>query len=226
MGSDWDAFRAESLWAPPRRAKVEVGSPQGVPALPGEFEERFPSFAALLHAARMTPVLINGRAHVLYGWTAPNGQSMGWLSPPPVDEIEATALHEDHQLLAATFGGIGERWNEPETSWLLNLHSALTLDLASDPIDLSVYEWSFENRNLMPLDVDEWYTIALEANGNLTICRRESGELLMCAGDHSFDHLIPLEGCPDYTFYRIRGAPTFAAWVEHVAGQWLAVVRR
>jgi hypothetical protein len=47
----------------------------------------------------------------------------------------------------------------------------------------------------------------------------------MCASDHSFGHLIPLKGCPQYTFYRTHGAPTFAAWVEHVAGPWLAVLR-
>ena len=155
MSDDWEVFRAEVPWGVPPRAKIEVGSPQPAPALPGALEGRFPSFATLLRAARLTAVRINGRVHSLYGWSAPNGKSMGWLSPPPVDEFDAAALHEDHQLLAASFGGIGERWNEPEGSWLLNLHGALTLDLAREPIDLSAYEWSFERGDRMPLNTSE-----------------------------------------------------------------------
>jgi hypothetical protein len=33
-------------------------------------------------------------------------------------------------------------------------------------------------------------------------------------------HVTPLEGCPDYTLYRLRGAPRFEDWVEAVADQW------
>jgi len=46
----------------------------------------------------------------------------------------------------------------------------------------------------------------------------------MFAPDHSFSHVRPLEGCPDYTLYKLIGAPTFAAWVEEVAHQMLSSV--
>jgi len=31
--------------------------------------------------------------------------------------------------------------------------------------------------------------------------------ILLLAADLPFDHVTPLEGCPDYTLYRLRGAP-------------------
>ena len=227
MSSDWDAFRETSFWNAPRRAKVDVGSPQRAAALGDSVAGRFPSFAKLLAAARVTPVSIDGNVNYLYGWTTPEDVSLGWLSPPPIDAMDAAAAPfcDDHRVLAASFGGIGERWNEPETTWLLNLHGALTTGLAREPVDLSGYEWAFKTDDRMPINATDWYTIALEANGNLTICHRYTGELLRCATDHSSNYLVPLEGCPDYTLYRIRGAPTFTTWVERVAMQWLASIR-
>ncbi|MCP4036155.1 MAG: hypothetical protein GY733_04405 [bacterium] len=44
--------------------------------------------------------------------------------------------------------------------------------------------------------------------------------MIMFAPDHAFDHLEPLEGCPEYTLYRIGGAADFVSWVETVARQW------
>jgi hypothetical protein len=68
-----------------------------------------------------------------------------------------------------------------------------------------------------------YYSIAREANGNTTLCHRLTGDVLAFAPDHSFDHIAPLEGCPEYSLYRIPSAPTFEAWVAAVALQWTVV---
>lgn len=78
----------------------------------------------------------------------------------------------------------------------------------------------------MPIEPSEYGVLAVEANGNLTICHRTTGEILLFAQDHSFDHIEVLPGCPDYTLYRIPTAPTLATWLETLASQWLAAISR
>ncbi len=84
------------------------------------------------------------------------------------------------------------------------------------------YKWAFEDADLtLPIEPSEYYSIAREANGNATLCHRVSGQVLMFAPDHCFDNLTELEGCPEYTLYRINGAATFRDWVNAIAVQWL-----
>jgi hypothetical protein len=49
-----------------------------------------------------------------------------------------------------------------------------------------------------------------------------AGDVPLFAPDHSFNHVVPLAGCPEYTLYRINGAAGFVEWVETVAKQWMA----
>ena len=49
-------------------------------------------------------------------------------------------------------------------------------------------------------------------------------EVLLWAPDHAYEHIRPLEGCPEYTLYRIDRVPDFRYWVETVAGQWADAV--
>jgi len=122
----------------------------------------------------------------------------------------------------AEFGGITERAGEFEGQWLLNTNESLTADEAAhDAAFIRDCDWAFEEvPGGIPIDPGAYYSISREANGNSTLCHRTSGEVLMFAPDHSFTHLVPLEGCPEYTLYRINGAPGFVDWVEVVAQQW------
>src|ERR1700722_8153090 len=91
---------------------------------------------------------------------------------------------------------------------------------------LQDFKWAFDDAGLaLPIEPIEYYSIAREANGNATLCHRVSGQLLMFAPDHCFEHLTELEGCPEYTLYTINGAGTFCDWVNAVALQWLAHAR-
>ncbi|WP_432949175.1 hypothetical protein ACQPXM_15715 [Kribbella sp. CA-253562] len=76
----------------------------------------------------------------------------------------------------------------------------------------------------MPIEAADYGVLAEERNGNLTLFHRTTGEVLVFAPDHDVDHLEVLEGCPEYTLYRIPSAPDVTAWVETMAGQWLAAV--
>ncbi len=105
----------------------------------------------------------------------------------------------------------------------MNLNDTLTRrESAHDASFIENYMWAFEDAGLaLPIDPSDYYSIAREANGNTTLCHRESGNVLMFAPDHCFAHLTKLEGCPEYTLYKISGAATFRDWVNAVAAQWL-----
>lgn len=128
-------------------------------------------------------------------------------------------------MLLSCFGGITERWHEPEEeNWLCNLKSAL----CEDESKAGFNEWEdnfFEFcswDNLTPdIEPKDYIAFAFEANGNCTVYHKVTGQVLMYAHDHCFEHITSLEGCPEYTLYRINDCPDIRWWVETVARQWL-----
>src|SRR5258708_6977642 len=115
---------------------------------------------------------------------------MGWLCLPPTESTPRN-IHDEHRELLASFGGIVERFNEPEDTWLLNLNDALTEREAShDGSFVHSYKWAFDDAGLsLPIEPTDYYSIAREANGNATLCHRTSGRVLLFAPDHCFEHL-------------------------------------
>jgi hypothetical protein len=104
---------------------------------------------------------------------------------------------------------------------------ALTPELAAQGPEewLEGFRPVFEEAGLeVPIEAADYGVVAEEANGNLTLTYRATGEVLFWGHDHNFDYLTPLDGCPEYTLYRMTGAPDLASWIETVAGQWLATV--
>ena len=227
MATDWDAFAQDCTWYA-RRRHVVVGDSGPFAqqwAGPPELDATFPILSSLLGRARVTNLTVDSRPHVLFGWTTRRGESTGWLSPSPGRAAEVR-LYPDHANLLSSFGGILERWNEPEDTWLLNLNEALTLDGSASAEFIDDYSELFTMDGVeIPIALSEWYVIAREANGNSTICNVESGSVLLFAPDHSFTHIKPLPGCPEYTLYTLEGAPDFRGWVEQVTDQWLRHVR-
>ena len=230
--TDWEAFKDDVTWFPSAKARVgeTVESGGSVPMPSDEFTALFPTLRDLLAAARLTPVTVKKKEYHLLAWEGASGMPIGWLCDAPSVSVPH-GLFREHVLLLGVFGGIGVCFNEPEDTWLLNLNAALTLDIAKSPEWIAT-EWIAtwgpfrEGNQHLPLDMKDFYTIALEANGNETLCHRTTGDVLLFAHDHSFDHVVPLENCPDYTFYRIPSAPRFRDWVERVASQWSRHIRR
>lgn len=220
--TDWEVFVEDVPWFVDDGAKVNVPSSfRGLP-LSSEVQSRFPNLARLLECAEVTPVSIDDAAYHLLAWDGREGYRIGWLCFPPSSN-GMNDIHDDHQELLKCFGGVVERFNEPGETWLLNHNDALTQREAKhDGSILDQYMWAFEDEGLsLPISLTEYYSIAREANGNMTFCHRTSGQVILFAPDHAFDHVTELDGCPKYTLYTINGVTSFRDWVEAVASQWL-----
>lgn len=225
--NDWATFTQFVPWYLDRDAIVEVSAARIGAPLRTAVAELFPPLHRLLSQAKVTSITINEAKYELLAWDSAQGDRCGWLCPL-ASEAPPDNVYDDHKSLLACFGGVVERFNEPEETWLLNLNDALTAREAThDASFIREYQWAFNDVGLsVPIKLSEYYSIAREANGNTTLCHRIRGELLMFAPDHSFDHLNVLEGCPEYTLYTINSAPTFRDWVNEVACQWLSHVAK
>jgi hypothetical protein len=223
VNTDWKAFVGGAPWFLEPGQVAEVGDTRGPdPWRPAtsEFDRHFPRLHRLLMRARVTPVDVAGDSYELFTWLE-GAESRAWLARPPTAE-PPRGLYPAHRTMLRSFGGIVER-NEPLHSWLLNQNEVLTeREAAHDASFIRDYAWAFESvGGIIPIELSAFYSIAREANGNDTLCDRTSGRVLLFAPDHSFTHVTPLAGCPEYTLYELDGARDFVSWVEVVAQQWL-----
>jgi len=197
-------------------------------AASADFGRLFPALDQLLKSASITAVAINGLPYRLFSWKAleEEVQECAWLWPAPSPQA-SLSVHPHHRVLLASFGGIIERSNEPEDTWLLNHNDVLTETLAQhDASFINDYAWFFEDRGVtIPIVLTEFYSIAEEANGNTTLCHRTTGQIVLFAPDHDFEHIVPETGCPEQSLYRIPEALFFSSWVNAVAKQWLRNVQ-
>jgi hypothetical protein len=188
------------------------------------FAAAFPRLTELLGRARRSEVILPHGPHMLFAWGGAGQPVRAWLSPAPPAVVPAGAA-PDHRILLGCFGGIAERFNEPEDNWLLNHNQALTAaEVARDASFVADYGWAFEDCGGIPIDLAACYPAAWEANGNCVLCARASGQLLFFAPDHSYPDLLPYGRCPMYTLHTRPGAGTLQEWVERLARQWLSLV--
>ena len=219
--SDWSAFTESVPWFVDAGQSVTIDDSRSRITTSAAFQGRFPILASLLNSARATRVTIGSTEYDLIGWDSDDGFSIGWLCPATV-ESAPDELFEDHRLLLSVFGGVSERFNEPEDTWLLNHNDALTLrESGHDASFIADNQWAFEDAGIeIPIVLTDYYAIAREANGNTTLCHRKTGDVILFASDHAYDHITPLKECPEYTLYTIDEVPTFVDWVEEIARQW------
>jgi hypothetical protein len=224
MSQDLADFSNEISWFFSDNEKIEVIDEKSF-ICSKEFEEKFPSLTKLLKKARITKIKYENQNYQLFGWTNQSSQSFGWLCLEPRTEVEIDkTLHPDHILLLKNFGGITERWNEPEDTWLINLNNALTFeDTQIGFIGFEDYfnEMCQEEAIEVKVKPEEFISFAFEANGNITMYHKQTGEVLMFAADHFFDFITPYENYPEYTLYKIDNCNTFRDWVEIISDQWL-----
>lgn len=103
------------------------------------------------------------------------------------------------------------------------LCDVLTREGAASSADeaLGAYEWMWTDDGLrMPVVAADHVPVAREANGNLTLAHRRTGQIVWFAPDHSTSGVTVLPGCPEYSLYTFDGAPDLASWVERGAAQW------
>ena len=179
-----------------------------------------PELSRLLGAARVTPVSIGDQPYELLAWGA-SGNRRGWLALPPTGSMPVD-VHRTHRLLWDVSGGVLERFGEPLT-WWNNQDEVLTPSAAQVSVAqvLSDYSWLWDNDGLeVPIRPSDFYAVAVEANGNLTIVHRASGQLLLFAPDHAFEGVTALAGSPPYSLLTIDDVPDLSTWIEATARAW------
>ena len=218
MNPYWQHFLEHLPWFLDRGEIPRVGTPEP----PGswtphsaDFGRLFPDLLPLLRSAIVTPVFVRGLDCRLFTWPSHEGWR-SWLSPLPCPDPPAS-LFRDHQVLLRSFGGIVERANET-CWWVLNHNDALTEREARH--DGTFIEAACGISLGIAIELDQFYSIAREVNGNTTLCDRRDGAVVLFAQDHAFDHVERYPGCSEYTLYRLPEAPTFSDWVNVVARQW------
>ncbi|MFI7431788.1 hypothetical protein ACIBPB_32940 [Micromonospora sp. NPDC049836] len=215
--SDWEHFLHEVPWFLPPGASAVVGEAQRWTR--GSIDG-LPELSALLASAVLTPVFVEGDVYELLAWGSSDDRR-GWLCRPPHD-ADSDCVPWFHKSFWSRCGGIVERFGEPDT-WWNNQNEVLTIGAAHVRVGevLTDYAWLWEDRSLeLPVNPDEYYAVAVEANGNLTLAHRDDGRLLLFAPDHAFANVTPLAGSPPYSLLTIDGVPDLATWIEVCAAAW------
>ncbi|MFD7022514.1 hypothetical protein [Promicromonospora sukumoe] len=215
--NDFDLLTAQCSWLERESADIGLPVPHQPVDLPG-----MPVMAGLLSTATVTPVRFDGVEHEILAWGLP-ADRRGWLCRLPWQDDDADVPEALRAVRAAT-GGIVEHFGAVTDSWWwLDCGDVLTREAAGRPVEqmLGAYEWMWADEGLrIPIEPADYVPVAAEANGNLTLAHRRTGEVVWFAPDHSASGVTILPGCPEYSLYTFDGAPDLASWVEVGATQW------
>ena len=216
--SDWDQFLQEVSWFVRLEESVVVAQPG---SWTRESVEGLPELSALLAAATLTPVSVGGVPYELLAWGSSDDRR-GWLCHPPPRDVDGARVTGAHRRFWGVCGGIVERFGEPDT-WWNNQNEVLTVEATGVRVAdvLSDYAWLWEDNGLeLAVEPEDYYVVAVEANGNLTLAHREDGRLLLFAPDHAFANVTPLAGSPPYSLLTIDHLHDLASWIEECAAAW------
>jgi hypothetical protein len=214
--SDWEEFISEVSWflRPGEAASVGMAQPWTRAPI-----DNLPELSALLSSTTLTPVRVGDNAYELLAWGSP-GDRRGWLCRPPHDTDDAVA--QTHKSFWKLCGGLVERFGEPDT-WWLNQNEVLTVEATrvriAGVLTDNAWLWEDDGRTV-PINPEEYYAVAVEANGNLTLAHRDDGRLLLFAPDHAFTGVTPVDGSPPYSLLTIDDVPDLATWIEVCASLW------
>jgi len=215
--SDWEQFLHTVTWFLGPGESASVGEPQ--PWDRGSIDG-LPALSALLAAATRTPLSVGDTPYELLAW-GPTDKRRGWLCRPPHDTVD-DSVPAIHRSFWKVCGGFIEQFGGPST-WWENQNEVLTVDATRESIEepLDAYRWIWENDGLeVPIDPREYYPVAVEANGNLTLARRDDGLLLLFAPDHAFERVTPFAGSPPCSLLVMDEVPDLATWIEVCAVAW------
>jgi hypothetical protein len=216
--NDVDLLVAQRPWL------VEDGVDAGTPGPHQPVDlAGMPVTSRLLSAATVTPVQIDGVDHELLAW-GPATDRRGWLCRLPELRDDDGGISEVLRTVWAATGGIVEHFGNVSGSWWwLNCTDVLTREAARWPVEqmLADYEWMWTNEGLrIPITAADYVPVAREANGNITLAHRRTGQVVWFAPDHFASGVTVLPGCPAYSLYTFDGAPDLASWIETGVTQW------
>jgi hypothetical protein len=215
--NDFDLLLAECSWLTEQGADLAVPQQNRPVDLVG-----MPVLSRLLSTATVTPVRLDGIDHELLAWGPPSDRR-GWLCQPPTHGDDANVPEALRAVWTATggivehFGAVSDDW------WWLNCNDVLTREAAGHSVEqmLGAYEWMWADEGLeIPIETDDYVPVAIEANGNLTLAHRQTGQVVWFAPDHAASDVTVLPGCPEYSLYTFDGVTDLTSWIEAGAAQW------
>jgi hypothetical protein len=223
----WNRFIDDVTWyaEPHKTATVGPSERPGAWApRSADFARLFPELNRLLQSAYVAPAEISHRPYQFFTWLSDSAGCRSWLSPWP-SFATPSDLHRDHQVLLESFGGIIENSNAPDGWWAAGHNDVLTEQEAQrDATFLNDCAWAFEQESFtIPINPEQFYSIAAEASFEITLCHRTTGEVIFFAHDSVLDYAEVYPGCPELTLYRLIGAPIFRDYVETIARQWATI---
>jgi hypothetical protein len=224
MNPYWKRFIEEVTWCAEPHMTAVVGpseAPGSWAPKSEDFARLFPELNRLLETAYIARAVVSDRPYQFFTWPSDGSGCRSWLSPWP-SFATPSGLFRDHQVLLESFGGIIENSNAPEGWWGGAHYDVLTEQEAQrDATFLNYCASAFEQESLtIPIDPEQFYSIAAEASFEITLCHRTTGEVIFFSSDCVHDYVEVYPGCPEQTLYRLIGAPTFGDYVETIARQW------
>lgn len=220
MNPDLTAFINDISWFFQENDTVEIEEKSF--ELSEDFKLIFPKLTRLIDGARKTHLQINNVPHILFAWNNTDGEIFGWLNKMERLESLPDQLSKEHRLLLQNIGGIQESFNQPEDSLTNNQNFMFIGSKCNRGIGAwdEFYKEVCNEEKIQPLNHSHLIRFVEEANGNITLYDSTSNEVLLFASDHCFDHVTPLAGQPEYTFYQYESIATFTDYVEQLAHEW------
>jgi hypothetical protein len=221
MFKDFEDFKTNITWFIKPADVVNIK--EGVLTVGDDFIDRFPNLYKLISAARVLDVTINNNIYKLLSWTRRDDISCGWLCKFEPADISALEILPEHQLLLDTMGGIQESYNQPGYMLTNNQNFLFIKSQCRPGLDgwMIYYIEMCQDEDITPMPETNMIAFVGEANGNLTVYDKITGQVYLFAHDHSFDYVTFLEGQPHYTYHLINGVNTFTDYAETVARQWM-----
>lgn len=196
-----------------------------------EFQTMFPTLNKLLLKASWIDFTINGnQLYRQYIWTDKQGNTSGWLCHMEHCVPRGRNIIQEHAVLSKNVGTIVQYWmgghRAIDTFLKANEH---TFTLKDAVIGMGGWEENYlaacKSEGIEPLDVNEFVTFALEANGNTTFYNSNTKEVFFFAHDgYSPIDLSIVKGQPEYTIHKFDLVNTFTDYAEQLAHQWEKVI--
>jgi len=221
MSKDFTAFVDDISWFIQKNDKVEIE--ERTFELSNDFKNKFPKLTKLIETSRKTFLRINNVPHILFAWTNIYGEIFGWLNKIGDLENVSDKLCIEHKILLQNIGGIQEFFNQPEDAITNNKIFMFTGSECSFGIGSwdEYYKKSCKEENVDPIEHSNLICFVEEANGNMTFYEQKTNEIILFAPDHCFEDITPIEGQPEYTFYKYENIETFKNYVEKIAEEWI-----
>ena len=190
--------------------------------LSSDFKSIYPTLSLLIKKAMIFEILLNSemKFHLL-GWENDN-EIGGWLCQN-CKNIKTGNHYLD--ILKQELGTIVESWGfeKLREDFICNMNEVLIDNIhygIGEFYDYFAEACKYENKH-PDIELDNYIVIAEEANGNLTLCDKENGDIVLFASDHCFDYVTVYNDCPEYTFYKIKDVENIIDYFEIVGSQWL-----